>query len=324
MSGLGEQIAVLDGLTIAPGDGNYGGGASYPDAGRWPLLPSSAGLNGSLGAHNDLMGAAQQVYRREGLPDLPNVAPKKRVFASYSGGANRSGGSTYPDSGQFPTWAQAGAGLAANDLMGLAAASYPRDLPNVAPRKKVFASPAGGANYTGGSNYPDSGQFPTWAQAGAGLAGLGRCGCDLRGLGTLPNVGPDKRVFASMSGGANYSGGSSYPDGGRTPLLSSTVGLASFGATMPPQTREQIMAMIQLRSQQLVQLTAIIPKLEVGSPQRAQAQRLYVQTQLSLCVLRNQVGLPTLPECQKIIAMINAGNQLRAQANKLLKKKWSL
>lgn len=266
MSGLGEQIAVLDGLTIAPGDGNYGGGASYPDAGRWPLLPSSAGLNGSLGAHNDLMGAAQQVYRREGLPDLPNVAPKKRVFASYSGGANRSGGSTYPDSGQFPTW----------------------------------------------------------AQAGAGLAGLGRCGCDLRGLGTLPNVGPDKRVFASMSGGANYSGGSSYPDGGRTPLLSSTVGLASFGATMPPQTREQIMAMIQLRSQQLVQLTAIIPKLEVGSPQRAQAQRLYVQTQLSLCVLRNQVGLPTLPECQKIIAMINAGNQLRAQANKLLKKKWSL
>lgn len=103
MSGLGEQIAVLDGLTIAPGDGNYGGGASYPDSGRWPLLPSSAGLNGPLGAQNDLMGAARQVYtRREGMPDLPNVAPGKRVFASASGSANMSGGSSYPDSGRFP------------------------------------------------------------------------------------------------------------------------------------------------------------------------------------------------------------------------------
>lgn len=198
MSGLGEQIAVLDGLGSIPsvlppkynvidpsGGANYGGGSSYPGNG-WPLLPSSAGL----AALDDLSEAATRVYSSAsgganysggstypdvpfpllsstiGLADLPNVAPRKRVFASYSGGANYSGGSNYPDGGQFPTWAQAGAGLA--DLQAAAA--------------RVYASASGGANYSGGSTYPDV-PFPLTASH-SGLAGCSTCG--LSGLGATP------------------------------------------------------------------------------------------------------------------------------------------
>lgn len=283
MSGLGEQIAVLDGLTIAPGDGMYGGGGSYPDAGRWPLLPSSAGLNGPLGAQNDLMAAA-------------------KVYASPSGGANYGGGSNYPDGGGFPTWAQP-AGMA-----GFGAAGYPRDLPNVAPKKRVFASYSGGANRSGGSTYPDSGQFPTWAQAGAGLAG---CGCRLDGMGTIPSVLPNKRVFASASGSANYSGGSNYPDGGRLPLLSSTIGL-SGAPRMPAMTREQIMKAIQFHGQRMVNARNALQAAGNAGTKRAIANT-YIQSLRVLCVLRSKAGLPTLPECQQLIARMKMAGMARAR-----------
>lgn len=300
MSGLGEQIAVLDGLTIAPGDGMYGGGASYPDTGRWPLLPSSAGLNqglsGPLGAQNDLEAFAAATYAN----DLPNVAPKKRVFASYSGSANYSGGSNYPDTAQFPTWAQGGAGMA-----GFGAHSYPQDLPNVAPKKRVFASYSGSANRSGGSTYPDTGSFPVWAQGGnVGLSGLGACGCRLDGLGTMPNVLPPGRVFTSAPLGANYSGGSNYPDSGRFPLLSSTIGLAGLGAMrrMPPMTREQIMAAIQLHSQRMVNARNALKVTNMPMQMRQQVTKTYMQSLRVLCILRARVGLPTLPECQQLVA----------------------
>jgi hypothetical protein len=293
MSGLGEQIAVLDGLTIAPGVGMHGGGASYPDSGRWPLLPSNSGLNGPLGAQNDLMGFAAATYPK----DLPNVAPRKRVFASPSGSANYSGGSSYPDSGRFPTWAQGG-------NVGLA------DLPNVAPRKRVLASPSGGANYGGGSSYPDSGRFPTWTQP-AGMAGLGGCGCRLDGLGTMPNVLPPGRVFASASQGAMYSGGSSYPDTGRFPLLSSTVGLADVPKRMPMASREQLMAAIQFHSQRMVNARKALAGNVPVATKRA-VMNTYLQSLRALCVLRSKAGLPTLPECQQLIARMKMTRVARA------------
>jgi hypothetical protein len=301
MSGLGEQIAVLDGLTIAPGSGMHGGGGSYPDSGRWPLLPSNSGLNGPMGAHNDLLGFAAATYPQ----DLPNQAPRKRVFASYSGSANYSGGSSYPDGGRFPTWAQGGnVGLA-----GFGAASYPRDLPNIAPRKRVLASPSGGANYGGGSSYPDSGRFPTWTQP-AGMAGLGRCGCQLDGLGTMPNVLPPGRVFASAPQGANYSGGSAYPDSGRFPLLSSTVGLADVPKRMPMATREQLMAAIQFHGQRMVNARKVIAGNVPVATKRAVMQT-YIQSVRALCVLRAKAGLPALPECQQLIARMKAAGMAR-------------
>ena len=279
MNGFGEQIAVLDGITIAPGDGMYGGGASYPDTGRWPLLPSSAGL----AAHDDLMGAADRVYN-------------KRVFASPSGGANMSGGSSYPDSGRFPVWAQAGAGMA-----GLGA---------VLPTNRIFASPSGGANYSGGSTYPDSGGFPVWAQGGAGMAGLG----------TMPNVLPPRRIFASPSGGANMSGGSSYPDSGRFPVWAQAgAGLAGCGScrfeglgaygqradgsvVMSPSGRAQAMKNIQFRSQMMVNLRNAARRTAPRSVQRENVMRAYHKNLAALCILRARVGLPTLPECQKLVA----------------------
>jgi hypothetical protein len=197
MNGFGEQIAVLDGITIAPGGGNYGGGASYPDEGRWPLLPSNAGLN-ALAAHDDLMGAANNVYN-------------KRVFASFSGGANMSGG----------------------------------------------------------SSYPDSGRFPVWAQGGAGMAGLAGCGCRFEGLGATPR--------------------------------------------MSPQARAQTMKNIQFRSQQMVNLRNAARRTAPGSMQRAHVVRAYHQNLVVLCILRSRVGLPTLPECQKLVARMKVLQNRRAR-----------
>ena len=377
MNGFGEQIAVLDGITIAPGDGMYGGGASYPDTGRWPLLPSSAGL----AAHDDLMGAADRVYN-------------KRVFASPSGGANMSGGSSYPDSGRFPVWAQAGAGMA-----GLGA---------VLPTNRIFASPSGGANYSGGSTYPDGGRFPVWAQAGAGLAGMAltpkisqmtaweiqqllqaagsvrgptgvwgssdvealvrlvmgaegeqdspmlrsqiknaivpyaggkmvfvlnnfieritnvaraaQGGGGLSGFGTMPNALPPRRIFASPSGGANMSGGSSYPDSGRFPVWAQAgAGLAGCGScrfeglgaygqradgsvVMSPSGRAQAMKNIQFRSQMMVNLRNAARRTAPRSVQRENVMRAYHKNLAALCILRARVGLPTLPECQNLVA----------------------
>jgi hypothetical protein len=165
MNGFGEQIAVLDGITIAPGGGNYGGGSSYPDEGRWPLLPSNAGLN-ALAAHDDLMGAANNVYN-------------KRVFASFSGGANMSGGSSYPDRGGFPVWAQGGAGMAGLGTM-----------PNVLPTARIFASASRGANMSGGSSFPDEGRFPLLSST----VGLSGCGCNTDGMGAVPSLSPQARA----------------------------------------------------------------------------------------------------------------------------------
>lgn len=186
MSGLREQIAVLDGLgdipsvlpprvnVIDPSGGvNYGGGSSYPGYG-FPLLPSNAGL----AALDDLSAAAAQAYSTSAssggnysggstYPDVPfpllsstiGLAglPNKNVYASYSGGANYSGGSNYPDNTPTPVWAQA-SGLA--DLQAAAA--------------MVYGSASGGANYSGGSTYPDV-PFPLTSN-NAGLAGCATCG----------------------------------------------------------------------------------------------------------------------------------------------------
>ena len=187
MNGFGEQIAVLDGITIAPGDGMYGGGASYPDTGRWPLLPSSAGL----AAHDDLMGAADRVYN-----------------------------------------------------------------------KRVFASPSGGANMSGGSSYPDSGRFPVWAQAGAGLAG---CGCNTDGMGAY-----GQRADGSV--------------------------------VMSPSGRAQAMKNIQFRSQMMVNLRNAARRTAPRSVQRENVMRAYHKNLAALCILRARVGLPTLPECQNLVA----------------------
>lgn len=319
MSGLGEQIAVLDGLTIAPGDGNSGGGSSYPDSGRWPLLPSSAGLRGPLGAQNDLEAFAAATYPA----DLPNVAPKKRVFASFGGGANYSGGSSYPDSGRFPTWAQGGPGLAdcGCKLNGLGT------LPNVVPPGRVFASVSQGANRSGGSNFPDGGRIPLLSST-IGLAGM------LAGFGVAPSAAaaaaaaliapgvlPPGRVFASAPQGANYSGGSSYPDSGRFPLLSSTIGLAGFGAApvrrmmpqLPAMTREQLMAAIQFNSQQMVNARKAMTVTTAPAETRRQVAHTYYRSLMMLCVLRSKAGLPTLPECQRLVARMQAGAQALRQ-----------
>jgi hypothetical protein len=246
MSGLGEQIAVLDGLAaMDPNDGrigqqrasvtqyamakmpgvtyrsnvldasegaNYSGGSSY--AVGLPLMPSSVGL--------------------AGFGNIPGMLPTRRHVVDYSGGAQYSGGSSW------------------------------------VPGLPLLPSSAGLADAIINGGYGRAGLGAAFIQGGYGRAGLGSTGSyvdeDLAGAAEAmevhrqmdPNdgrigqqrVAVDEYGKAIMPGvlarsnvldaseGANYSGGSSYAVG--LPLMPSSVGLAGLDdlqITLPPQLR---------------------------------------------------------------------------------------
>jgi hypothetical protein len=231
MSGLGEQIAVLDGLdALDPSDGrlgqrrasvtqyarpimrgviarsgmvsaaggqNYGGGSSY--APRLPLMPSSIGLadaddiiRGGYGRAG--LGAAfiHGGYGRAGLGMTNSSADEDLAGAAEAVEVARNMSTSDGRIGQ--TRAQV-------DEYGKAI------MPGVLARSNVI-DPSEGANYSGGSDY----------YRGAPLMPSSV------GLANIPNVLPTRRHVVDYSGGALYSGGSSYAPG--LPLMPSSAGLA--------------------------------------------------------------------------------------------------
>jgi hypothetical protein len=240
MSGLGDQIAVLDGLAaLDPSDGrigqtraavdqygtpimpgvlsrkhvidpseaaNYSGGSSY--APGIPLMPSSVGLAGGP------------------FGNIPSVLPTRRHVIDYSGGANYSGGSDWvPGLPLTPS----SAGLADAFIKG----GYGR---------------AGlGAPYIqGGYGRAGLGQTASYVDedlAGAmeavetakqldpgdGRIGQRRAQVDEYGKPIMPGVLARSNVI-DPSEAANYSGGSSYAPG--IPLMPSSVGLAGLDGAL--------------------------------------------------------------------------------------------
>lgn len=234
MSGLGEQIAVLDGLgALDPNDGrigqrraavtqyarakmpgvtyrqnvldasegaNHSGGSSY--APRLPLMPSSVGL--------------------AGFGNIPRVLPTKRNVIDPSGGANYTGGSDWVPG--LPLTVSS-AGLADAFITG----GYGR-------------AGLGAAYIDGGYGRAGLGQTRSAADedlAGAaeavataralspsdGRIGQQRAQVDEYGRPVMPGVLARSNVI-DASDGANYSGGSSYAKG--LPLMPSSVGLAGL------------------------------------------------------------------------------------------------
>lgn len=259
MSGLGEQIAVLDGLSaLDPSDGrigqarasatqyarqimpgvlarrnvldasggaNYGGGSSY--AAGLPLLPSNVGLAGLGRAYrlSPSMEAArrrwvQQQRAKRGLGSLPGVLPPMMNVIDPSGGANYTGGSDWTPGMPLTV---SSAGLAAALIQG----GYGR---------------AGlGASFIQGG-YGRAGLGQTNSAADEDLAGLAemaelsralgdgrisqtRAQVDEYGRAIMPGVLARSNVIDASDGG-NYSGGSAYAPG--LPLLPSSVGLAGL------------------------------------------------------------------------------------------------
>ncbi len=235
MSGLGEQIAVLDGLdAFDPNDGrigqrraavtqyarpkmpgvtyrqhvidasegaNYSGGSSY--APMLPLMPSSVGLAGGMG-------------------NIPSVLPTRRHVIDYSGGANYSGGSDWvPGLPLTPS----SAGLADDFIRG----GY--------GRAGLGASYIDGGYGRAGLGQTASAVDEDLAAAteavatarmlspGDGRIGQVRAQIDEYGRPVMPGVLARSNVL-DASEGANYSGGSSYAHG--LPLLPSSVGLAGL------------------------------------------------------------------------------------------------
>jgi len=139
---LGEQIAVLDGLsTIDPSDGaNYGGGSNY--AARMPLLPSTVGL---AAATQDLLQASRKLDQARAVRAVAANANTRSNVIDPSEGANMSGGSCYAD--RMPL------------------------MPSTIGLSGVGIVDPGEGMHGGGSSYPDGGRWPLLPST-VGLAGL--------------------------------------------------------------------------------------------------------------------------------------------------------
>jgi hypothetical protein len=240
MSGLGEQIAVLDGLgALDPSDGRIGqtrarvdqyarlvrrnvlakrnmiqasGGANYAGGSTYfpgsPLLPSSAGLAGMFG-------------------DIPSVLPHRYNVISPSGGVNYGGGSSYaPGLPLLPS----NAGLAASLIDG----GYGR-----AGLGAALINGGYGRAGLGGTGTAVDEDLAAAAESIAVARRLdpndGRIGqfapqVDEYGNRVMPGVLARSNVI-DPSEGANYGGGSSYAP--RMPLLPSSAGLAGCGCPAP-------------------------------------------------------------------------------------------
>ncbi len=252
MSGLGEQIAVLDGLSaLDPNDGrigqvrarvnqyarlvarnvlqkrnmiqasggaNYSGGSSYFPGG--PLMPSSAGLAGMFGG-------------------FPGVLPPRRNVIDPSGGANYGGAANYaPGMPLLPSTI----GLAASLIEG----GYGRAGLGASLINGGYGR--AGLGITGTSTDEDLAAAAEAVEVARrldpsdGRTGQFRARVDEYGRPVMPGV-LDRSNVLDPSEGANYGGGSSYFPGG--PLTPSNSGLAgcascSFGAV--PVSRGVLLA----------------------------------------------------------------------------------
>jgi hypothetical protein len=286
MSGLGEQIAVLDGLAafdprdgrigqvrarvdqygrpvmpgvlsrrnvIDPSEGaNHGGGSSY--APRMPLMPSSIGL--------------------AGFGNIPGVLPTRRHVLDYSGGANHSGGSSW--TGGLPL-TPSSAGLADALIKG----GYGR-------------AGLGASLIAGGYGRAGLGRTMSYADedlAGAaeavetarqldpedGRLGQRRAQVDEYGKPIMPGVLARSNVI-DPSDGANYGGGSSYAP--RMPLMPSSVGLAGFNAALAELQAHDDLDAIQITlptALRKIASTAVIAdakKTAIAAAKKLQSRRL--------------------------------------------------
>ena len=315
MRGLGDQIAVLDGLgALDPNDGRIGqtrarvdqygrriapnvlarrvvsaaGGANYSGGSTYapglPLMPSTVGL--------------------AGFRDIPSVLPPRRGVVApsngYSGGASWTGGMPLLPSN---------AGLAGRLIDG----GYGR-------------AGLGGPLIDGGYGRAGLGQTATYADADLAAAaetaarnrgldpGDGRIGqrtarVDEYGRPVMRGVLERSNVI-DPSEGANYGGGSSYASG--LPLLPSNAGLAGascgcvggLGAT--PLVKVVKLSVAQARRLYAQHTkTALTYLLTAKATTSAEVRQLslqrYKQHMLAACRLRFAAQLPKTAACSKLL-----------------------
>ncbi len=232
MSGLGEQIAVLDGLSaMNPEDGRigqrrasatqYAGPVMRGVTRRTHVLDASEGANYSGGS--SYARGLPLMPSSVGLANIPSVLPERKHVIDYSGGANYSGGSDWvPGLPLLPS----SAGLADDFIQG----GYGRA--GLGADMVEGGYGRAGLGQTGSAVDEDlAGAAEAVATARAISPSDGRIGqtqvaVDEYGRKIMPGVLARSNVL-DASEGANYSGGSSYAAG--LPLMPSSVGLAGLG-----------------------------------------------------------------------------------------------
>jgi hypothetical protein len=301
MSGLGEQIAVLDGLSaLDPNDGrigqararvnqyakfvmrnvlvkrnmiqasngaNYSGGSNYFPGG--PLLPSTIGL-----------------------ADFPGVLPGRRNVIDPSFGVNHMGGSSYaPRMPLLPS----NAGLAASLIEG----GYGRAGLGASLINGGYGRAGLGA--TGTSVDEDlAGAAEAIAYArnvdpNDGRIGQTRARVDEYGRRVMPGVLERSNVIDPSEGG-NYGGGSNYfPGGPLTPSNSGLAGCAScdFGAVpakrmaSPAELRQRAHALMINANNLLARSKNMHPSSAAYHATQSKAYRML----LNSCYLRRAAGV---------------------------------
>lgn len=238
MSGLGEQIAVLDGLdAMDPNDGRLGqrrAGVTQYARPKMPgvtfrrnVLDASEGANYSGGsAYAPGLPLGPSSWGLAGLGGIPSVLPQRRNVIDPSGGANYTGGSDWVPG--LPLVVSS-AGLADDFIRG----GYGR-----AGLGAAFIQGGYGRAGLGETASAADEDLAGAAEAVAAAAALspqdGRIGqtqaqVDEYGRPVMPGVLARSNVL-DASEGANYSGGSAYAPG--LPLGPSSWGLAGLEGDM--------------------------------------------------------------------------------------------
>lgn len=317
MNGLGEQIAVLDGITaLDPNDGRigqqrpsvdqyarliapnvlvktnmpstdgalYGGGSNYYRGGA--LMPSTVGLAGLRGLR--------------GLRDVPNVLPTRYNVISPSGGVNYGGGSSYAK--RLPLL-PSNAGLAAMLIDG----GYGR-----AGLGAAMINNGYGRAGLGGTGTAADEDLAAAAEAVAVAIKLdptdGRIGqyaarVDEYGRPIAQGVLERSDVIDPSEGG-NYGGGSNYyARGPLTPSNSGLAGLSGCGCNLGALPKTAMRGHLSAHYTKLKSLASALlmrAKSKTLTPaERAAAQKNANAVLLSLCKLRVSLRMPLTAACVK-------------------------
>lgn len=303
MSGLGEQIAVLDGLSaLDPNDGRIGQARARVNQyakflmrnvlSKRNMIQASNGANYSGGSN--YFPGGPLLPSTIGLADFPGVLPARRNVIDPSFGVNYMGGASYaPGMPLLPS----NAGLAASLIEGgYGRAGLGASLINGgygraglgATGTRVDEDLAGAAEAIAYARNVDPND---------GRIGQARARVDEYGRRVMPGVLERSNVIDPSEGG-NYGGGSNYfPGGPLTPSNSGLAGCASCdfgGLSGPPgQAREKI-RLLSIRRMKYLQI-AKTPKFAPAV--RALAKQRVSEIEAHMCRLAPVAGVKMKFNC---------------------------
>ncbi len=309
MSGLNEQIAVLDGLSaLDPNDGRIGQQRARVDQYGRAIAPGVLARNGVLDASAGANFSGGSSYA-PGLPlmpssiglagfgSMPGVLPPRIGVIDASGGANYSGGSSYAaglpllpsNAGLAGEYGRAGLGAHDYGRAGLGAGEYGR---------AGLGRLAGSLADADLMSKAETVSMQQQLDPSDGRIGQFRAQPTQYANRIAPGV-LQRRNVIDASAGANYSGGSSYAPG--LPLMPSSIGLAGLDAA--PDAKLGIVGALK---KQIGQNVVVKLKKQILGVERLWKQASPAQKEQLFAQYRNSVN--------QLLAHLQGVRQMRMKA----------